>query len=142
MTENQTSNSTASLANVSKQKCSSWALQIAELAEKLAHQIPKDVKNDRDLESQFLYLKLIRHSTLMRDVSVLLEVNPEQRLANAFILLRCMLEDFITIYYLKMKQYDPQLIFTYLAENFYNRIKMMEATADINHRFYASSMEG
>lgn len=130
------------MAPVSKQKCGAWALQIAELAETMAHQIPPHVQIDRDLESQVLYFKLIRHSNIMRDVSRLLTANPEQRLGNVFILLRCMLEDFITIYYLKMKYYDRELIFKSLGENFYNRIKMMKETAEINLRFYNSSMEG
>jgi len=121
---------------------SDWANSIADLSEKLAHQITDHTTDGRDLESTLLYLKLIRHSTLMRDVSRLISVNPKQRLANSFILLRCMLEDFITIYFLKINDYNRELIIKYVAEGVHNRIKMMEETASLNQRFYKGSLEG
>jgi len=123
-------------------KVAEWASSIADLSEKLAHQITGHTTNERDLESVLLYLKLIRHSTLMRDVSRLIALNPKQRLTDVFILLRCMLEDFITVYYLKMNNYDRQLIIQYMAEGFHNRISMMEETAALNKRFYKGSLEG
>ncbi len=127
---------------VTQEKVAGWANSIADLSEKLAHQITSHTKDERDLESILLYLKLIRHSTLMRDVSRLILANPKQRLANAFILLRCMLEDFITIYFLKVNKYDQRLIIRYVAEGIHNRIRMMEETAALNNKFYKGSLEG
>lgn len=127
---------------ITQEKVSEWANSIADLSENLAHQITNHTTDSRDLESALLYLKLIRHSTLMRDVSRLILVNPKQRLSNSFILLRCMLEDFITIYFLKTNSYDRELIVKYVAEGIHNRIKMMEETASLNQRFYKGSLEG
>lgn len=127
---------------LTKEKLSKWANSIADLSETLAHQITNHTIDGRDLESTLLYLKLIRHSTQTRDVSRLLLSNPVQRFSSSFILLRCMLEDFITLYYLRVNNYDRELIIRYVSEGVYNRVKMMEETAELNKRFYGGRLEG
>ena len=125
-----------------REKIAEWANQIAVLAESLAPQIAKHTTDSKDLESVFLYTKLARHSMIMNDVSTLVKSNPDQRLAPAFILLRCMIEDFITIFYLRINHFKPELIIQYFAEDFDNRFKWMKQTASINNKFFNGSYDG
>ena len=127
---------------ITREKIAEWAKQIARLAGLLAPQIRTKVTDLKDLESVFFYAKLIRHSMIMNDVSTLVKSNSDQKLAPVFILLRCMLEDFITIFYLKVNSYRSELITQYFAEDFANRFKWMKTTARINDKFFNGSYDG
>jgi hypothetical protein len=128
--------------SITKEKISGWAKEIADLAENLSQQIIRHTMDEKDLETVLLYTKLVRHSMLLRDVSILLKSNPTQNLAPAFILLRCMMEDFITIFYLRTNGFKPEMFVKYFAEDFSNRFKFMQETANVNNKFFKGVYEG
>ncbi|MFN8890663.1 MAG: DUF5677 domain-containing protein, partial [Cyclobacteriaceae bacterium] len=114
-------------------KASDWAIRIGSIADDLCRQM-----SGRPIEfrEQFLMGALSRQAMILQDISRLIKSNSERNMTSAFILFRCLLDDYLTILYLADANFDNERFIQHTAYSHSKRMSMTTESRKINERFF------
>jgi hypothetical protein len=109
------------------------------IAENLVQQL---VQTQADYKSKYVHGVLNRQILLLENVTATLRTNQPHAITSTFILLRCLLDDFITVLYLKHKGFHEGDIVNHTANAFHERFKTIAASKQINNKFFEGAGDG
>ncbi|MBS1508089.1 MAG: hypothetical protein JSS79_15730 [Bacteroidetes bacterium] len=109
----------------------------------IATDICKQLNNiEVQLRDKYLLGIMNRHSIILEDVANILSQKHESRLMSAFILSRCLLDDFLTILYFHNKQYDNSVFINHTSEAYKQKLKMVTESRKINEKYFEGKQIG
>lgn len=123
-----------------KERIAEYAGRISNIALDISN---NQLQNRRVNKKQKFFLGIIaRQGLLLRDIRVTLEEADEQSQMSTFILLRCLMDDFLMMLYFASNNFDDKSFHSHTAEAINNYFKTIKQGANINERFFQNREEG
>lgn len=94
------------------------------------------------LRQRFFIDLLRRQIILLRDIERVLTDNVENRQQSAMILARCLLDDFIILLYMRIHDFEEEILICHTAEAYKKRYKMLEESMRINDKYFKGVQNG
>lgn len=92
---------------------------------------------------QTFFIDLLRRQImLLKDIERLLTGNAENRQQSAMIIARCLLDDFIIILYMRINNFEEEILICHIAEAYRKRYMMLEESMRINDKYFKGVQDG
>lgn len=123
---------------VTKEHIADWSIRLARIAMDIGHQLNNSKVSG--FSKYFLGLTS-RQAIILQDIHFILTDNPESQLTSAFILFRCLLDDFITVLYFETGKFNGEELICHTAEAERQKFKMYNESKEINEKYFDSKNE-
>jgi len=121
-------------------KFANWAKSIASTATDIRLQLERQVTSS---PSEFFYYGLLkRQSNTLNDINVILVSSHKDQLGSVFILLRCLLDDFILLNYLDSKNFEEDLLIHHCASAHEQNLETIRLSMQINNKHFNGTNRG
>ncbi|EOZ98903.1 hypothetical protein A33Q_0886 [Indibacter alkaliphilus LW1] len=117
-----------------KEDITKLALQVAETSNLILESLNKKIKPD--FKDSYLLGILSRSAVINYDINQILSKNNHNLHTSVFILLRCLLDDFIHILHLLQNNFEEEEIVKIAASAHRQRFKTLEESRKINYKFF------
>ena len=124
--------------DVTKEQIADWSIRLGRIAMDTGQQLNKSKVSGF---SKYLLGLTSRQAIILQDIHFILKDNPESQLTSAFILFRCLLEDFITVLYFKTGKFNEEELVCHTAEAERQKFKMYSESKEINENFFEGKNE-
>src|SRR5882672_8128542 len=93
-------------------------------------------------EEKIFYGYLWRQVNMLPEIARILNDNGEKELTGAFVMFRCLLDDFITLLHFNFHDFDKNLIVKHTADGFNEKFKTLQASKKANYKFHQGKKAG
>ena len=118
---------------ITKEHIVDWSIRLGRIAMDIGHQLHGSKVSGF---SKYLLGLTSRQATILQDIHFILRDNPESQLTSAFILFRCLLDDFITVLFFKAGNFNEEELICHTAEAERQKFKMYDESKYINERYF------
>lgn len=116
-----------------KQEIAEYTSKLLAISESFEKQFLTAMVSHKEL----FYLGIIRRtSIILKDIEIILKDRHEFQITSSLILFRCLLDDFITLLYLKAKDFDEEEMIKITAKAYSNKYKMLKNSSQINKKHF------
>lgn len=85
---------------------------------------------------------LRRQAMILHDINNLMKRNPPDQMISIFALFRCLIDDFIVVTYLKLKNYADEEIHCHIGASVGKEFKMYKQSWTINDKYFEGKRKG
>jgi Family of unknown function (DUF5677) len=124
--------------DVTKEQIADWSIRLGRIAIDIGQQLNKSQVSGF---SKYLLGLTSRQAIILQDIHFILKDNQESQLTSAFILFRCLLEDFITVLYFETGKFNNEELACHTAEAERQKFKMYSESKEINENFFEGKNE-
>lgn len=122
-----------------KEEIADLASKISEISNLTLEQLSGKVTPD--MKESYLLGLLSRTTIILMDIEKILLNNRPNYITSAFILFRCLLDDFIHLIHLVHKDFEEEEVIKITADAHRQRFKMIEESKKMNERFFDGNFD-
>lgn len=123
---------------ITKDHIADWSIRLGRISMDIGHQLHGANVSGF---SKYLLGLTSRQAIILQDIHFILRDNPETQLTSAFILFRCLLDDFITVLYFKSGNFNEEELICHTAEAEFQKFKMYHESKAINEAHFEGKNE-